>query len=119
MGKVVECLQSALQADGGSPADARDISSQGNNNTCLHIACDAGHIQVVRALACDLKADVNLANDDGHTALHVAVLNEYVDIAKVLIESKADLDCADTTGDTVRDIIRSSSNPELLALLIN
>jgi ankyrin repeat protein len=56
-----------------------------------------GAIDAVRALA-DAKADLDLADPDGTTALMLAIINAHFDTAAVLIEKGADPNVTDSTG---------------------
>ncbi|KAL7304132.1 hypothetical protein TKK_0003587 [Trichogramma kaykai] len=81
-----------------------------NLQTPLHKAVKYGQKNIVRLLL-QHKADVNLADVDGKTPLHLLIDNlfptvirsphfEMCDIAKILIESKCDINAKDKHGDT-------------------
>jgi ankyrin repeat protein len=59
---------------------------------------------------------INLRNDQDQTLLHYAVLYNQIEIVKLLISFRADLDAKDKFGQTVRDVIQKY-NPELYSQL--
>lgn len=65
--------------------------------TPLMYAARDGAIDAVRALA-DAKADLNLTDPDGTTALVLAIINAHFDTAAALIEKGADPNVVDSTG---------------------
>ena len=67
--------------------------------TPLMYAARQNSIDAVRALA-DAKADLNLRDPDGTTALLVAVINAHYDLAQLLLEKRAKPDIGDVTGMT-------------------
>ena len=67
--------------------------------TGLMFAARDGKIEAVRALLA-AGAGINLADPDGATALHVALLNGHWDVAKLLIDSGADVHGWDWWGQT-------------------
>ena len=70
-------------------------------DTCLMYAAYHGHIETVRTLLCMPEVDVNQANEHGVTPLRNAVLREYSDVSKLLIDAGADVD--DDTDDDTND----------------
>lgn len=70
----------------------------------LHIACENGHLEVVRQLV-DFGADVNRTSDEKGTPLCVACMEGHTDIAKFLISK----------GALVHDPALGNSSPILLA----
>ena len=60
------------------------MSDAGNGNSCLHIASQNGHFELVKLLV-SRGADVNCANGGGQTALHMAV---SYDIDEVTLNPK-------------------------------
>lgn len=59
----------------------------GENGTALHIAAALGYLQVV-SLWCIAGINTDFEMADGVTALHVAVVNNRIDVAKQLCQSK-------------------------------
>jgi ankyrin repeat protein len=65
--------------------------------TPLMYAAREGAIDAAAALA-DAKADLNLTDPDGTTALVLAIINAHFDTASLLLDKGADPNVADTTG---------------------
>merc|ERR1711915_113450 len=58
-----------------------------NNMASLIDACRKGDIDIVRSLLAAEKADVNVKDDDGVPALHLAVYNNHVNIVNILLDN--------------------------------
>ncbi|GAB5373346.1 hypothetical protein AAMO2058_001743400 [Amorphochlora amoebiformis] len=61
----------------------------------LHLAVEVGNPSTVKFLTEEAKPDVNATNTDGLTALHMACLSLEVEIARLLLESKANLEATE------------------------
>ena len=83
------------------------------------MASQEGHLSVVDPLL-QSGADVNIARDDGATALMVAVDNVHEAIVAVLIQAGANVDCSTTrTGHTALTIaIRKGFGFESIVALL-
>lgn len=57
------------------------------SNTPLHSAASAGNT-TVRKLLLDRGASIDLPNVTNHTALHLAVLEDHLETAKLLLDHK-------------------------------
>ena len=62
-----------------------------NNNTFLHVSIIENYPELVNYFV-DKGASCNLQNDDGDTALHLAIRNGDINIIKKVLEGKAALD---------------------------
>ena len=67
--------------------------------TPLMYAARQGAVDAVRALV-DARADLNLTDPEGTTALMLAINNAHYDVATLLAEQHADPNVADVTGMT-------------------
>jgi uncharacterized protein len=67
-----------------------------------------GNIETVRSLL-DQNADVNAAQGDGMTALHWAAFRDDLDLAKLLLERKANVE-AETRVDSITPLVLASRN---------
>ena len=83
----------------GTLVNTRDA---GNGNTCLHIAAQNGHMDIVKFLVSDAEADVDARNNLGHTSLHMAVSNDFHDVRDFLIHSGADREVVNNEGHLAR-----------------
>lgn len=63
------------------------------------------------------NANFNLANQEGTTVLMEAVLNDNVDIAKLLIKNGADLNIKNGRGNTALGIAKREGSKQMLTLL--
>ena len=62
-----------------------DIMEEGNGHTPLLLACENGHINVVKALLQN-GANVNEKSRDGSTVLHLAAQNGQIDLLEILMK---------------------------------
>jgi ankyrin repeat protein len=72
---------------------------RGEDNAVVRVGDESQRSEVVRALL-DLGADINEANPDGNTALHLAVTQRSDTIVQVLAERGARLDVKNGRGQT-------------------
>jgi ankyrin repeat protein len=54
-----------------------------SNQTPFHEALEGGHDEIIQILV-ENKADVNIRDKDGNTALHLAVKRQSGDLGKIL-----------------------------------
>lgn len=124
----VACLEVLLACD-KIDVNARD----GEGRSALLLASVGGHANFVETLVKDKRVDVNLANSGGNkekenagfkpvdgkkieqTALHLASQNGKLDVVKVLLNTRPDLDIVkvDGTGRTVLHNVVLHDTPEL------
>jgi len=78
-------------------------------NSELLEAARKGDARRVRELL-DRGADVNARDKRGFTPLHVAAVNDHVDVAKLLLEHGADIDARDKYGFTPLDLARETGH---------
>jgi len=69
--------------------------------TCLHVACSSGNLEVVKLLVEELGAEVNCTDRHGWTPLHCAAQGEHLDIVRLLLDAGADVHCLTTEGASV------------------
>ena len=62
-------------------------------------------------------ADVNATDQNGETALHVAIAKERPDRAVILLSFGADPDIADLDGNTPRSLAKAQNMIEILELM--
>jgi len=83
--------------DCGANPDVRD--KRGRN--CLHVAAETGETQIASDLISVGGASVDaVVEDEGATSLHFAAANGHVEVLKVLLENKANINVATHCGAT-------------------
>lgn len=66
-----------------------DVVNHPHGNSLLHVACQNGHLDIVRML-CRKGISVNAQNSRGNTALHFSRYYDYSEIFRALRENGAD-----------------------------
>lgn len=84
-------------------------------NTCLHLACEWGSLDVVKFLV-RKKFNINEANSKKQTPLHLSIIYERVDIFKYLLEEDS-IDVHAATEDDETPLHLAASNAELLEMV--
>ncbi|WNH13186.1 ankyrin repeat domain-containing protein [Thalassobellus suaedae] len=94
----------------------KDINGSSDYGTPLMAAVVKGNLKITKILL-DKKADPNIADPNGTTALHYAVLFKLTDIAKLLVKAGAKHSLKDNNGKSAYDYALINKNQELLTLL--
>jgi ankyrin repeat protein len=81
-------------------------------------AANQGHVQGVRELLTN-GADVNLANNNGATALMIAAESGHKDIVELLLGKGADVNKPTTDGWTALMIAAQNGHKDIVELLVN
>ena len=89
----------ALKQHIAAGTDLNQRSPDGQKTTPLITAAALGRVQVVKALI-EAKADLNLQNKDGSTALHTAAFLCHPEIVEALLKAGADKAIKTNTGGT-------------------
>jgi ankyrin repeat protein len=87
-------------------------------NKQLFDACKKGDIGGVRRLLNEKKVDSNLAYNNGFTLLHMACLNQNLELAKLLISNGADPNLVNNYGRTPLHYSCKRGNVKMAELLI-
>lgn len=69
-----------------------------NQMTCLHWACDRRYLDIVQFLVG--KIGLDLQDEDGNTALHLAKIAGRDKVVKILLQTGADVQIQNNEGDT-------------------
>lgn len=98
-------LAAAVDGDSVAAAEALqgladpDVARSADGATALILACQHGHVEVVRLLA-DAGADRDLPKSDGRTAVSVAAQRGHLEVVTCLCDLGADLNKPQRTGAT-------------------
>jgi len=77
----------------------------------------AGHIEIVEILLRSPKTDVYVLNDQGQSALHLAVVSDDEEVVRLLLEAGAPAGVVDAQGHTAMAIAEAMERPRLIQLL--
>lgn len=96
----------------------KDINGTSNYGTPLMAAVVKGNVEIVEMLL-DRNADTNIADSNGTTALHYAVMFKNYDIVKLLIAANADVNLKDNRDKSALDYAMIYKDKKLSNLLNN
>lgn len=90
-----------------------------NGRTALHFnALQWGNLEVAKALVLQ-KADINIPDNNGQTPLHYALSGRKWNLAKLYIDSGADITLKDKNGEGINEYIKSKGDIEGFKILFN
>ena len=92
--------------------------------TALHMVCSRASpgslsVEIALWLAENGRAWLNQLDVDGNSALHLAVSNNYVDLAAALVRKGADMGLKNAQGKTPLDLISSTRDVERICMVGN
>ncbi|MCJ1436334.1 hypothetical protein MMC27_005712 [Xylographa pallens] len=89
------------------------LSQDEHGYSCMHAAASYNHLDLLRILVTEFKADVNIRDEDGETALFVV---ETVEAAHLLLEElNADPTITNADGVTAEEKIRAEGDYPIIA----
>lgn len=94
----------------------KDINYNGGYGTAVMAAVMSGNVPILEKLVA-LKANLDLSDSHGKTALIYAVFFNKAEIAKLLIKAGANRTLKDTDGKSALDFANFNKNTELIILL--
>jgi len=110
-------IQSMLKATGETPDRWR------GQGMPLSAAVEAGHVELTKVLL-RARASVNLSDERGVTALHMAAFNGYICLCQILTMAAADVNATDQHGQTAlffaprsgicKVLVEKRTNPSIL-----
>ena len=105
----------AKVADLVSEKNVDPFASDGSGRTPLAVACEAGHMEVVKFLMERDKEGRALKGAGGTTPLHVAARGGHVEVVKYLIDDRGmDPSCEDSDGFTPLDCAQNNKMRKFL-----
>ena len=93
-----------------------NLRSKGFGKTALFGAAAFGHLEVATLLL-DAGSDPNAADDSGERPLREAALGKHPEMVRLLLARGADPKAQNKKGQTVADVVRKDTNPEILGLI--
>ena len=90
------------------------------SRTPFWIACEKGHIEIVKLFLNDKRVDINQANKDGATPFFIACYDGQIKIVKLLLsDERVDINKVDSTGQTPFWTACQNEDIEIVKLLLN
>lgn len=100
-----------LQISGNGAVNVRTIQDRGP----LHLAAQAGHIAALQGFLAQPDLDINMADAQGDTALHLAA---DIDVAGLLLKSGIDSNVQNADGNTALHCALEQRRAEMVHLLL-
>lgn len=88
-------------------------------STPLHQAVCCNQIGAVKLLILENRKSINLKQHLGNTPLHIAAMNGYNELVKLLISCQADIDPENLSGDTPLGLAALAGNEDTSKMLID
>lgn len=91
-----------------------------NGADCLYVASQKGHVEVIKFLISEAKADPNFMGKSGVLPLHMAASSTHMEAVKVLVKLGAEINSIiSVTGGNAACLVAQTGNLAMLDLLIS
>ena len=104
----------ALLKKGAKP----NTTSKYSSCTTLHFAAQFGHRQIVQRLLNDKNLLIDSTDQQGMTALQMAISRGYEEICKDLVNKEASVTITTAKGQNCLHLAAASGNPNIVSLII-
>ena len=115
---ILACYNGNIEAATFLAKHVEDINVNSDVGTALMAAVYKNNIEISKMLL-ELKADPNIADPNGTTALHYAVRFSNIELIKLLVGYGADIDLKDEKGFSSWDYAIQNNNKPILLILKN
>ena len=95
-----------------------DDPSTSSGATALQFAAQFGHKKIIERLLTTKNLDVDAADHQGMTALHLAISRGYKDICRYLIDNGASIDISTKQGHTCLHLATNAGSTDIVDLVI-
>ncbi|PIA29590.1 hypothetical protein AQUCO_05800018v1 [Aquilegia coerulea] len=102
---------------GGTPLDQLSVPDNLDSTMHLLFMASQGDVASVQDLLTNKAVDVNSIDLDGRTALHIAACEGHVDVVKLLLTNKANIDARDRWGSTAAADAKYYGNVDIYNIL--
>ena len=86
--------------------------------TVLHFAALFGHKLIIDRLLKEKDLDIDATDQQGMTALHMAINRGYGEICEDLVNNDANVTMTTTKGQTCLHLAAASGNTDIVALIV-
>ena len=111
-------LRVARRKSSPSNQDDEDVKEPGSDNSALHLAINAKHIDILRILLEDGNLSPDCVNHDGRTPLHFAAVLGNFEAATLLLQFRADPNLPDRHKITALFLAQSNKHHRVAIALI-
>ncbi|RTY87272.1 ankyrin repeat domain-containing protein [Flavobacterium sp. GT3R68] len=115
---VLACYKGNIAVADFLVTRVKDINGTSSMGTPLMAAVVKGNKEIVKILL-DQKANPNIADPSGNTALIYATLFKHFEIVEMLLIAKADIALKDIRGNSAMDYAKMNNDEKLMQLLKN
>lgn len=95
-----------------------NVTSSSKGCTPLHVAVQFGHIQTVERLLKAKNLEIDATDQQGMTALHIAISRGYEDVCRYLIDSGASINISTKQGRTCLHLAANAGSTDIVDLVI-
>ena len=88
------------------------------DQNCLHIAAKNGNFSLCKTLIDEYKFNVDMADNEGRTALHHSARNGSYDFFRYFVDMKTDIYCKSNLGENCLHIAAKNGHLDLCKILI-
>ena len=94
-----------------------NVTSLSKDYTPLHVAVQFGHIEIVQRLLKAKNLEIDATDQQGMTALHIAISRGYDGICRYLIDNGASININTKQGHTCLHLAANSVNIKIVSLI--